>query len=196
MAFWSTPVAGQDPKRNFRFKVTIGSLNDGGNGPMVWFAKTCDKPSFTIETAEHQFLNHTFYYPGAVKWQTVAMQLVDPAEPDAVAYIASILAQSGYQVPGTAGALATMTKASAIKALDTVRISQLDGAGKEIETWELKNCFITEAKFGNLEYGSDDLTQIDLTLTYDWAVLDQAGNNANKTAPKTGGGYFKVGEAK
>jgi len=195
MAFWSTGT-GKDPKRNFRFKVTMGSLKDSGNGQVVWFAKTCDKPSFTIETAEHQFLNHTFYYPGAVKWQSVAMQLVDPADPDAVSFVCSLLANSGYKVPGTANDLSTMTKAQAIKALDTVRIIQLDGAGKEIETWELKNAFITEAKFGSLEYGSDDLTQIDLTLQYDWATCSTVNRNANaQDGDKANQTYFKLGEA-
>ena len=157
---------------------------------MVWFAKTCDKPSFTIETAEHQFLNHTFYYPGAVKWQAVSMQLVDPSDPDAVSFICSILAASGYKIPGTATDLTTMTKSQAIKALDTVRIIQINGKGQEIETWELKNAFITEAKFGSLEYGSDDLTQIDLTLTYDWATCQATGRNANSNGEKSNQTYF------
>jgi len=196
MAFWSTVTStSKEPKRNFRFKVSITSLSDSGNGSMVWFAKTCDKPSFTIETTEHQFLNHTFYYPGAVKWQAISMQLVDPADPDAVSWIASILAASGYQVPGTATQLGTMTKASATSALKQVEIMQLDGDGLAIETWTLQNAFITEAKFGSLEYGSDDLTAIDLTLQYDWAMVAATGNNANADAPKTGQTYFKLGES-
>ena len=74
MAFWSNITdTTKDPKRNFRFKITISSIKDS-----IWYAKTCDKPSFTIETTEHQYLNHTFYYPGAVKWQTVSLTMVDP----------------------------------------------------------------------------------------------------------------------
>jgi hypothetical protein len=166
MAFWSDVNSNSvDPKRNFRFKVTITSI-DGS----IWYAKTCDKPSFTIETTEHQYLNHTFYYPGAVKWQTVSMQLVDPAKPDAVATVASIIQQSGYKVPATAQDLGTMTKASAVGALGDVIIQQLNGKGDAIESWTLRSAFITEAKFGSLEYGSDDLTTLDLTLQYDWAT--------------------------
>jgi len=167
MAFWSNVSKGtKDPKRNFRFKVSISSV-DGG---MIWWAKTCDKPSFTIETTEHQYLNHTFYYPGAVKWQSVALQLVDPTEPDATATVASIIQHSGYKPPANQGKLSTMTKGSAVGALGDVVIEQLDGDGLAIESWTLRAAFITEAKFGTLEYGSDDLTTLDLTLQYDWAT--------------------------
>jgi hypothetical protein len=171
MAFWSIATAGtKDPKRNFRFKVSISQVKEGS----IWYAKTCDKPSFTIETTEHQYLNHTFYYPGAVKWQTVSLQLVDPADPDAAATVAQIVQNSKYKPPGTSGDLGTMTKASAVSALGKVTIIQLDGKGDALETWVLQNAFITEAKFGTLEYGSDDLTTLDLTLQYDWATCATA----------------------
>ena len=169
MAFWSDVTAtSKDPKRNFRFKVVISQIKEGA----IWYAKTCDKPSFTIETTEHQYLNHTFYYPGAVKWQTVSLTMVDPANPDAAANVAQIIQNSKYKPPGNAGDLGTMTKASAVGALGKVSIIQLDGEGLALETWELQNAFITEAKFGSLEYGSDDLTTLDLTLQYDWATCD------------------------
>ena len=192
MPFWGEAAGSttKEPKRNFRFKVLINALDTGlGDGGMVWFAKTCDKPSFTIESTEHQYLNHTFYYPGAVKWQTVSMQLVDPGNPDAVALLASIVQQSGYSPPGAATALTTMSKGKAVDSLGKITIIQLDAAGVAMETWELHNAFVTEAKFGSLEYGSDDLTQIDLTLQYDWALLATA-----EAAPTAAGGkeFFKA----
>ena len=51
----------------------------------TWYAKSVTKPEVTIGTSEHQFLNHTFYYPGNVKWNLVTVELVDPVSPDAVA---------------------------------------------------------------------------------------------------------------
>jgi hypothetical protein len=180
MAFWSNVTdTTKDPKRNFRFKITISSIKDS-----IWYAKTCDKPSFTIETTEHQYLNHTFYYPGAVKWQTVSLTMVDPSDPDVTATVASIITQSNYKIPGNAGDMTTMTKASAVSALGDVVIQQLNGAGISIESWTLRNAFITEAKFGSLEYGSDDLTTLDLTLQYDWATCDTSGNSG-KSATET-----------
>ena len=61
MAFW-TDSAGQDPKRNYRFLVTIGNLPNGA----TWYAKKVNKPAFSINDISHAYLNHTFYYPGRV----------------------------------------------------------------------------------------------------------------------------------
>ena len=94
MPFW-TDSTGQDPKRNYRFLVTIGNMPDGA----TWYAKSVTKPAFEISNAEHAFLNHTFYYPGRVTWQPVEVVLVDPVSPDALANILSIIQGSGYKPP-------------------------------------------------------------------------------------------------
>ena len=61
----------------------------------------------------------------------------------------------------------------------------LDSNGKSLEEWTLWNAFITDAKFGDLSYGDDELTQVDLTLKYDWArVIKPQG----KSAAVIGGG--------
>ena len=50
----------KDPKRKFRFTVTMSGLTTTLDSSVVWYAKTCTKPSFQIATAEHKYLNHTF----------------------------------------------------------------------------------------------------------------------------------------
>ena len=72
MAFWTTGVekGTQEPKRNFRFKVSIANMNDTGTD-MVWWAKTVTKPSYEITESEHTFLTHKFYYPGRLSWAEV-----------------------------------------------------------------------------------------------------------------------------
>ena len=41
-----------------------------------------------------------------------------------------------------------------------------------IEEWILYNAWVKEVKFGDLDYTSDDLTEITLTLRYDFAKLN------------------------
>ena len=43
--FWTTVSNQADPKRKFRFKVSVTGLADSG-GPIMWWAKTAAKPSF------------------------------------------------------------------------------------------------------------------------------------------------------
>ena len=87
MAFWAENFGDggslKDPKRKFRWTVQLNGLY--GDNAVVWWAKTINKPSFTIAAAEHKYLNHTFYYPGSVTWNDVTLTLVDPVAPDATA---------------------------------------------------------------------------------------------------------------
>ena len=99
MPFWSNPhdSSSRDPKRKFRFQVSFDAITDpNGNGSVMWYAKTVNKPSYQIATTEHKYLNHTFYYPGTVTWQDVSLTLVDPIEPDMSITLARILEKSGY----------------------------------------------------------------------------------------------------
>jgi len=179
MPFWSTNFGEstdlKDPKRNFRFTVEFTGIQAAQGGATLWYAKSCAKPSFTISTAEHTYLNHKFYYPGAVTWNSVNVTLVDPADPDVTATLSDIIIQSGYSPPtdATAQNMNSMSKAKAAGALGTVVIKQLDSNGNAIETWTLWNAFISEIKYGdNLEYGNDDLSTLDCTLMYDWARVE------------------------
>jgi len=178
MAFWGADLSATDgdPKRKFRWKVAFGgtsggnNLQVGGTGGILWFAKTCSKPTMTVGDTEHKFIGHTFKFPGSVSWDDVEVVLVDPASPDASKQTLDLLHGAGYRTPNTAEeALNTMGKGPATAALGTFIIFQLDSNGNTIEKWELHNAFITKVGFGDLDYGSDDLSEISLTIKYDWA---------------------------
>ena len=180
MAFWSTPLDGQDPKRAFRFRLQITNLG------FIWYAKTVDRPSYTVETGEHKFLNHTFYFPGHVNWTEVTATLVDPTEPDAAKLINQIVQASGYGPPSDENDGTTIGKFGAIEALEDVIIEMLPAgkaAGNEqelpenvkpIETWNLRNAFITGVTHSQLDYSSEDLSTIEVKFRYDWAECTAA----------------------
>jgi|TARA_R110001583_G_scaffold63844_4_gene186326 hypothetical protein len=191
MPFWSENFGQsadmKDPKRNFRFVVEFQGINSANGGANLWYAKTVAKPSFAINAAEHKYLNHTFYYPGNVSWNTVSVTLVDPANPDMTATLADIIQLSGYAPPSGPEALSTISKAKSAAGLGTVIIRQLDADGKDLETWTLWNAFIVDLKFGdNLEYGNDDLTELSVELRYDWARVE----TKNPSAAAGGGNSF------
>jgi hypothetical protein len=170
MAFWTT-AAGRDPKRKFRFLLNIANLPEGGQ----WFVKTSDRPSITVAPTEHKFLNHTFYYPGSVTWNEVAVSLVDPVDPDMQYALADILRGSGYYIPvnasGPSRNTTTMSKSKAAAALGSVMISLIDSDGNPIESWLLNGAWISSIENSNLEYGSDDLSETTVKFKYDWATL-------------------------
>jgi hypothetical protein len=192
MPFWSTNFGEdttlKDPKRKFRFTVEFQGINASQGGAMLWYAKTADKPNFTISETEHRYLNHTFYYPGAVKWGDISITLVDPVDPDMTATLSDIVVQSGYAPPTDSTSLGSMSKAKAAGAMGTVIITQIDSDGNPLETWTLWNAWLKELKFGELAYDGDDLTELTTILKYDWARVETAG--ASVTVAGDGGTEF------
>ena len=69
-----------------------------------------------------------------------------------------------------------MSKAASVAALGpTITLNQYDsnpdGSNTPVETWQLHNPWITEVNFGSLDYSSDEMVEIELTIRYDWATL-------------------------
>ena len=97
MPFWSTNFGNteellKDPKRNFRFYINIQGISTENGGAMLWYAKQVAKPTFTLAEATHEYLNHTYYYPGKITWNAIEITMVDPGgDPDVVATLAGIL---------------------------------------------------------------------------------------------------------
>ncbi len=190
MPFWSTNFGGTtdevlgDPKRNFRFMISITGINTDNGGPFLWYAKQVNKPTFTVAEATHEYLNHTYYYPGKVTWNPIDITMVDPAQdPDVAATLAGIVSGAGYKLPSTPDSnnLTSMSKQSAAGALGTVKISQLDADGNMLEEWTLWNGFVTEIDFGGtLAYGNDELTEYKLKIRYDWAQLETASGGSSE----------------
>tara|TARA_R100000388_G_C7242164_1_gene162235 strand:+ start:1509 stop:2087 length:579 start_codon:yes stop_codon:yes gene_type:complete len=186
MAFW-TGNGPKEPKRNFRFQVSMGGLNND-KGPtkgkadssIVWWAKKVTKPNFTIGEGKHVYLGHTFYYPGKVEWQEISMTLVDPITPNASGIFMDMVAKSGYVLPKDSGSKATLGKYKFNKdatGLGSVVITQMDSEGEPVETWTLKNAFIKSLKLGDLDYESEDLSTVELALRYDWAECNTGDSN-------------------
>jgi len=173
-------------KRKFRWTVNFGIAG----GDMVFMAKTVSKPSYTMESTPHRFLNHEFKYPNIVKWQDINVTFVDAVSPNVGSRFYSLLKNTGYNQPDTEGMGFTggVTKGQSVAALGEITIRQLDGGGVDvvdpkasnnplanvnvIDEWRLKNAFINSVKFGDLAYGEDDLVQIEAVLSYDWAYYN------------------------
>ena len=115
--------------------------------------------------------------------------MVDPADPDMSATFADIMTQAGYAPPTDTTTLGTVSKAKAASALGTITVTQIDSNGAPLETWTLWNPFIEDIKFGDsLAYGDDNLSEISVTLRYDWARIETTNDSA--AAAGSGGREF------
>jgi hypothetical protein len=193
MAFW-TETGQKDPKRQYRFIAKFSGLGEAG---CSWFIKSIDKPSVSLSEASHEYLNHTFYYPGRVTWNSVSCTLVDPLEPDAAATMMKAIEMSGYAPPKDSNALGTASKSNSVAALGTVTISQLDGDGNDktpIEQWKLHNAWIKSVNLSGLDYSGDSLSDVTIEIRYDWASLESHGVTENVGGALTvNQGLWKLG---
>ena len=173
MAFWSEKKV--EPKRKFRWLLYW-------SGVPQFVVKAVKKPSFTVATTPHQFLNYEFHYPGRVTWNDVTITIVDPVDPDSTKSLYKTLENSGYVIPHNydEAVAATISKAGMVEALGTeIKLRQLDADGQvPIESWVIKNPLITTVDFDSLDYSSDEMLNIQVTLKYDYAYLEDLPQGA------------------
>ena len=168
MSFWTENSL--EPRRTYRFRLgsTNGlELSNTGRVPYWWNAKTVTKPSYSVSSNEYQLANQKFKVPGVVTWDPINIALADVG--DVVDNLIVDLENFGWNPDGQTEGL---EKTSGEGNIGKIRIEQLDGKGKVIETWKLEGAFISRVAFGNLDYSSDDIVEIQITVDYDYALLE------------------------
>ena len=176
--FWTEKIA--EPKRKFRWLLYF-------SGAPQFIIKSVTKPSLQIGNTSHQFLQHTFNFPGRVTWQDINITLVDPVNPDATQSIYDIIIAAGYQLPNEVigdqpEGRRTISKQGMVGSLSNfIRIDQIaaDSSANIIESWRIWNPQLTSVNFDGLDYVSDDPLNIQLGIKYDWAELNGADSGAN-----------------
>lgn len=167
--FWASKDS--QPKRKHRFAVSFGST-----GLPEWIASRVTRPSMEVSTVEHQYLNHTFKFPGRAKWQNISVTLRDPLQPDASENLYRILDKAGYRAPnkdpGDKSQKQSFTKAKFQAAIGTLKIQTLNAEGSVVETWTLFNPIITNVNWGEFDYSSEDLLDLTLDIAYDYATIE------------------------
>lgn len=162
MPFWSDPQT--SPKRVHRWLLHIDDLP-------VWVIKTAKRPTYEITTAEHQYLVHTFKFPGRIKWKEIEFSVVDVVNPDSTRIIMDKLRNSGYHFPTSEFDYRTITKAQAVAALGSPILDLIDANGQPIERWTFTNAFLTNQDSDDLKYDGDELLSMTMTMHFDFAEL-------------------------
>ena len=170
MAFW-TDAAAEDPKRKFNFIVEISATP--GTRPQSYHVKTASLPKFNVNKVEAKYFNHTFKYPGSITWDPVSLTFIDSSQDDSASTsFMKLLEGMGYYVPSSGLDQSSISKRKAVSSLGTVKLKQLDSDGNTINTWTLRNAFITSVTFGDLAYGEDELVEVQVEIDYDFAEYD------------------------
>lgn len=132
-------------------------------GIQEWWCKTAKRPSIKQEGKAIPFLNTETYVVGRYTWDAIQVTLRDPIGPSASQAIMEWVRLHSESVTGRQGYAAGYKR--------DVELEMLDPTGVVVSKWILKNAFITNADFGNLDYSSDELSEITITLQMDYAIL-------------------------
>lgn len=146
-----------EPKLGNRFIMEI-------NGIESYIIKTASRPTFTSEVVELDHINVKRKIKGKSTWDDVTISLYDPIVPSGAQQVMEWIRSSHESLTGRDGYAAFYKK--------DINFFLLGPVGDKIEQWTLKGAFITSANFGELDWASNDPVSIELTLTYDYAILE------------------------
>ncbi len=145
-----------EPKRQFRWVFAIEGID-------AFLMKAAARPSVTIGEQTLEFINSKRYLAGKLSYETISVTLYDPIAPSGAQQVMEWVRTHTETVSGRSG-YADFYKRD-------VQLKMLDPVGTVVELWDLKGCFLTSAAFGSLDYGTEDPTEIALTIRFDNCVL-------------------------
>jgi len=134
------------------------------NGIESYIIKTASRPTFTSEIVELDHINVKRKIKGKSTWDDINITLYDPIVPSGAQQVMEWIRSSHESLTGRDGYAAFYKK--------DITFYLLGPVGDKVEQWTLKGAFITSANFGELDWASNDPLSIELTLTYDYAILE------------------------
>jgi len=146
-----------EPKMKNRFILEI-------DGIQSYLIKTANRPSIQFEIVTLDHINVKRKLKGKGDWQDIEITLYDPIVPSGAQQVMEWVRTSHESITGRDG-YADFYK----KDLD---IYMLGPVGDKIENWKIKGAFISNAVFNDLDWASNDPSEITLTLSYDYAILE------------------------
>lgn len=132
-------------------------------GIQEWWVASAARPGITMNPVEIQFINTSNYVIGRYNWDEINVTLRDPIGPSASQAVMEWVRLHSESVTGRQG-YAVAYKRDLI-------LEMLDPTGTAISQWIIKEAMISSCKFGNLDYSSDELATIELTLRPFYCIL-------------------------
>jgi hypothetical protein len=174
------------PKLQFRFRVNF--LNFGTGGATLELTKQvidCSRPQVQFQEITLPIYNSTMYLAGKAQWQTMSINIRDDAS-------GSVSKLVGQQLQKQMDFVEQASAATGQDYKFETNIEILDGgngtaAPVVLETWELYGCFVQTANYNTLNYGTNEVVTISLTLRFDNAIQSPIGSGVGATIGRTVG---------
>ena len=181
----SSPVQGLlMPKLKYRFRVIFE--NFGVSTPRTELTKQVvdfQRPNVTFDNIDLPIYNSTIKLAGKYQWQDITCNLRDDAAGNVSKLVVDQLQKQ----------LDFMEMSSAAAGIDykfLTRFEVLDGGNGAyepvvLETWIILGCYLQSVNYGDMNYGTSEDARIALTIRFDNAVQDPAGQGVGATVGRT-----------
>ena len=146
-----------EPKYTNRFIMYI-------DGIPSYLIKAAARPSMTNGETVLDHINVDRKVKGKTRWQDVSITLYDPIVPSGAQAVMEWVRLHHESLTGRDGYSTQYKK--------DIRFNSLSPTGEIIEEWLLKGAFIADSNFGQMDWATEDSVQIEITLKYDYAVLE------------------------
>jgi hypothetical protein len=172
------------PKLKFRFRVTFE--NFGVSQPTTELTKQVidfKRPQLSFEEILIPIYNSKIYMAGKPTWAEVTCNLRDDAGGE-------VAKRVGEQMQKQFDFMEQSSASSGIDYKFLTRFEVLDGGNGAntptvLETWELYGCYLSQADYGDFNYGTNDSATIALTIRYDNAIQTPIGTGIGSTVART-----------
>ena len=145
-----------EPKLSNRFIMEI-------DGIPAYLVKTTGRPNITLNEVALDHINVKRYVKGKAEWQQLTVTLYDPIVPSGAQSVIEWVRQHHESVTGRDGYSDFYKK--------DITFNVLGPVGDKVEEWTLKGAFIQAATFSDMDYSATNVSDISLTLRYDYAIL-------------------------
>ena len=148
-----------EPKMKNRYYMEFTDVN-----LPAYLVKAANRPTINFETIKLDHINIYRKLQGKGEWQDISITLYDPIVPSAAQSVMEWVRLGHESLTGRRGYADFYKK--------DIQFYMLGPVGDKVEQWTLKGAFIQAANFGDLSFDSNEPAQIELTLSYDYAILE------------------------
>ncbi len=143
------------PSLQFRYKVLTSKLPGA-----QFYARSAQQPGFENNPVTIEHINAYFKVKGKTRWDDITMSCYQFEGITATQFWTYL--QDHQQVAG-----ATDQYAPTYKHDMQVMVLAPDG-DTPVATWKLIGAFYSSVKWGDMDWGTDDAIQVDLTVAFDY----------------------------
>ena len=172
------------PKLKFRFRVTFENFGvDPQTTELTKQVVDFKRPTLSFEEILIPVYNSKIYLAGKPTWETVTCTLRDDAT-------GAVSKRVGEQMQKQFDFMEQSSASSGIDYKFITKLEVLDGGNganevQVLETWEMYGCYLSQADYGDANYGTNDPMTIQLTIRYDNAIQTPEETGIGSTVART-----------